>query len=67
MEKYYVIIAYDDNSIYRVEGFSSKKSAKDCAIKWCDFAFVVALVNGDVMKYSDNELIKKAKKKIYTD
>ena len=64
MEKYYVIIAQDDNSIYRVEGFSSKRYAKDCAIKWCDFAYVVALVSGDCMKYSDNAMVKNARKKI---
>ena len=64
MEKYYVIIAHDDNSIYRVEGFSSKRDAKDCAIKWCDFAFIVVLVSGDCFKYSDNELVKRARRKL---
>ena len=64
MENYYVIVANDDNTVYKVEGFNGKRAAKDFAIRWCDSAFVVVLVNGDAMKYSDNAVIKRARAKI---
>jgi hypothetical protein len=63
-ENYYVIVAQDDNSIYKVNGFSKKREAKDYAIIWCDSAFIVCLVTGDVMKYSDNDIVKKAIRKL---
>ena len=67
MENYYVIVANDDNSIYKVIGFSKKREAKDSAIIWSESAFIVCLVTGDVMKYSDNDIIKRARKRIRVD
>jgi hypothetical protein len=61
--KYYVIVGYDDNSIYFVIGCTTKREAQTAAIRWADSAFVVTVVNSDVMKYSDNAVIKNARKK----
>lgn len=63
-ENYYVIVANDDNSVYRVEGFERRRDAKDCAIRWSDSAFIVCLITGAVMKYSDNDIVKRARIKL---
>lgn len=63
-DNYYVIVANDDNSVYKVIGFIGKREAKDFAIVWCDSAFIVCIVTGAVMKYSDNDIIKRARTKL---
>lgn len=60
MYKYYVIVAHDDNSVYKVQGCETKRSAQTAALQWADFAFVVAVVSADCYKYSDNTIVKRA-------
>ena len=64
MYKYYVIVAHDDNSVYKVQGCETKRAAQTAALQWADFAFVVCIVSADCFKYSDNDLVKKARVKI---
>lgn len=64
MERYYVILAEDNNTVWKVLGFGLKRSAQAAAIQWADSAFVVVVVSGDCMKYSDNDIVKRARKKI---
>ena len=64
MQKYYVIAAQDDNSIYQVHGFDKKEEAKRYGFYVADSCFVTIVVSGDCMKYSDNEMVKKARKKL---
>lgn len=64
MIKYYVIIVNDDNTVYRVYGFDLKRSAQAYATKMADSAFLVCVVSADCMRYSDSDIVKKARKKL---
>lgn len=61
MIKYRVIVAHDDNSIYRVSECMGKEDAEMVAVDWANSAFVVVLVSEDCFKYSDNILVKRAR------
>lgn len=64
MVKYYVILADDDNTVYKVAGFDLKRAAQIFAIQSADSAFVVVVVSADCMKYSDNDIVKRARAKL---
>lgn len=63
MYKYYVIVSHDDNSIYMVVACTTKREAQRLALHFSDSAFVVTVVSGDCWKYSDSDIVKRAKRK----
>ena len=63
MYKYRVIIVNDDNTIYRVYGFSTKREAQKFSFNFADSAFVVCIVTEDCFNYSDSDIVKKARKR----
>ena len=63
MYKYYVIVSHDDNSIYMNIACETKREAQRLALLFADSAFVVTVVSADCYKYSDCDIIKRAKRK----
>ncbi|MGM9643049.1 MAG: hypothetical protein ACI3XI_07550 [Eubacteriales bacterium] len=63
MYKYYVIVSHDDNSIYMVIVCETKRESQRLALHFADYAFVVTVVSSDCYKYSDCDIVKRAKRK----